>query len=730
MNRLCTLNERAAVAKARRPQRSATRSGAAALLALMLWAAAEPGLARPGATPNAEDSVAPTASDQPTALLPVWALLDGDTPVAGARVLVYAIPRRTDGKPGRRRLLHPVNGVGAQRTYDSGVALLEFASLPRTFVVVVSGGQAKGRTLRGSLSAQVRAYRSGNVVHVTPVTSLVERWERIEPGVNRARARATVYRALGIPRWADGIDLRATNRWFDGDVFLERERGRLDRVFATLLGEIRGGASMRFQPAAAGLPGSADDATSTGFSNDCPSTPTDPGTSPTGPDGPATSPTGPLRSPRPTRSGVTLDTCNNPIADWWKNVDVKKLITDGFTDLGLSLLKQGVEAGGKWLLGKLLDEWGLKDVKDFLLPKSDTQVILEILASLNQRVTELQITVESTKQAVSESQYSVLVAATNPQTAAIDQLTEDLAVVASMPPESATRVTMAKDVVRRIRQELYDKNVARTLHQALDNPAPNANDILKAASQVYGTRRWVTAQSSANVETIHQYFALYQFRLAILLTNYWNTEPDTFSPATVQRFIDGINVNIDTQRRERLKPPVPDDKFIDTRTMLMWDRKPAWVSGEQYRPREQCRCTREGHVCERNNPNWADRNWADRAKGLGTEEDFRRLIDGWEGDNPLEWLRKQVGFVTSSPNPHEGVGDVWLGPHPVPLLRFGFIGCGSYTITRINLRERDRPGPRVFQNTLYDKDPQNYFAHAMTRQSVAPGTYWWAFGGR
>src|SRR5262249_38091548 len=159
---------------------------------------------------------------------------------------------------------------------------------------------------------------------------------------------------------------------------------------------------------------------------------------------------------------------------WWKNLDVKKLITDGFTDLGLSVLKAGVEAGGKWLLGKLLDEWGLTSVKDFLLPKSDTQLILEILGSLNKRVTELQITVESTKQAVSESQFSVLVAATNQQTAAIDQLTEDLAAVASMPPESENRVNYAGDVVRRIRQELYDKNVARTLHQALDNPAPNA----------------------------------------------------------------------------------------------------------------------------------------------------------------------------------------------------------------------------------------------------------------
>jgi hypothetical protein len=684
--------EQATAAERRRRHRSGTRSGTAALVAVLLWAAAEPALARPGASPDPEDAAAQTVADQPTALLPVWALLDGDTPVAGGRVRVYAILRRSNGKAGRRRLLRPLNGVAAQRTYDSGVAVLEFASLPRTFAVVVSGGQANGQTLRGSMSARVRAYRSG-VVHVTPVTSLVERWERVEPGVNGARARVTVQRALGIPRWADAVDLRATDRWFDGDTFLERSHGRLDRTLATLLGEIRSGASARFQRADADV--------SAGITNECPSSAlcNDQGG-------------GPIQG--------------GPITEWWKSLDVKKLIADGFSDLGVSVLKAGVEAGGKWLIGKLLDEWGLTELKDFLLPKSDTQVILEILNSLNQRVTELQITVESTKQAVSESQFSVLVAATNPQTAAIDQLTEDLAVVAEMPPDDKSRVNFASDVVRRIEQQLYDNSVAKTLDQALDNSAPNANDILKAASQVYATRRWFTAKSSANIEAVHEYFALYQFRLAILLTNYWNTKPDTFSPATVQGFIAGINANIDTQRRERLKPPLPDDKFIDTRTTMMWDRKPPWVSGAQYRRQESCVCDKQGHYC-----NGRDPNWADRAKDLGTEEDFRRLIDGWEGDNPLEWLRQQVDFVTSSPKPRgEGGGDMWLGPHPVPPLRWGFIGCGYYTITRINLQEAVRPGPRVFQNTLYDKDPQNYFAHAMTRQAVAPGTYWWPFGGR
>src|SRR5215211_7946784 len=104
-------------------------------------------------------------------IVPVWALLDGDTPVSGARVRVYAGGLHAVG---RRRPLRQRHGARTERTYKSGVALLEFARLPRNFTVVVSGGSSEGRRLRGFLSARVRGYRAGRVVHVNPVTTLVE----------------------------------------------------------------------------------------------------------------------------------------------------------------------------------------------------------------------------------------------------------------------------------------------------------------------------------------------------------------------------------------------------------------------------------------------------------------------------------------------------------------------------------------------------------------------------
>ena len=208
------------------------------------------------------------------------------------------------------------------------------------------------------------------------------------------------------------------------------------------------------------------------------------------------------------------------------------------------------------------------------------------------------------------------------------------------------------------------------------------------------------------------------------MTNYWRTKPDAYSPATIQHEINGIQANVDTQERDRLKPPLPDDKFIDTRTMTMWDRKAPWVSGAGYRPDEVCRCTRGGNICDLRDPNWAD-----RARDLGTEEDFKGLIDAWNiGNrcetsekppkparypNPLEYLRKEVGLDTSVPGntPRDWVGYMWLGPTPVPRVQFGLRGCGYHWISRINLGEPETPGPHVFHNTLYDKDPQAYFAH-------------------
>jgi hypothetical protein len=605
--------------------------------------------------------------DQAGVILPVWALLDGDTPVAGARVQVYA----HEGRAFER--LHPVRG-DLQLTADSGLALLEFRHLPSDFLVVVRGGRAEGRKLRGSLSARVGGYSYG-VVQVTPVTSLVERWGRGEPSVDHT---AEVHAALGIPDWADEFDLNATDQWFDGDAFLAYTDGDLARALSQMVAEIERGESEIF-------PGESE-------------------------------------------QQLGADPAPPGEEEWWKLSDVKDLLKGGFKDLGYSVFLGGLETGGRFLLGRLLDYWGLKPISDFLNGKPDTQIIIEMLTALNEKVTTLQATVESTKLAVAESQYSLLVRDMEKEwLVPIDAITLELKAVAEADPakeKDETRQAYARQVTSRIKDKLADRFAAMQMHRALDTQVPGANDILKAASQVYGSRRFFTAQSSANIRAIHDYFALYQLRLGALLTNYGATQTG-FSKERLQAEIKAIEANVDTQRAERLKPPVPDDKFVDTRTMRIWDRKPVWVHGLGYKPHEECTDTRRGTLsCRLNDPTWAE-----RTRPLATEDDYRRLIDGWKGDNPLQWLRIAVGLVTSAPADVQKnwVGHMWLGPEPVSRIH-----CATYCwtqLTRVNLSESDRD-PHVFTTNLYDMDPQFYYAHAMTVQPVEPGTYWWPFGGQ
>jgi hypothetical protein len=83
------------------------------------------------------------------AIVAVWALADGDTPLARARVRVL--------KDGR-----PIGRGGRELTSEKGVSLLRFKRIPRRFTVEVT----PRRGLDGRLRAVVRNYHSGRVVHV------------------------------------------------------------------------------------------------------------------------------------------------------------------------------------------------------------------------------------------------------------------------------------------------------------------------------------------------------------------------------------------------------------------------------------------------------------------------------------------------------------------------------------------------------------------------------------
>ena len=178
-------------------------------VSLLLLIAAGSGAAAPGAR----------ALGEPTVLLPVWATIDGDTPVSGGSVRVL-------GSGGSA--LEQVSPTEAT-TGPQGPALLEFSELPSAFTVVVSGGKARGKRLRGDLRADVRNYRPSGVVHVSPVTTMIAqdiraRRRRGDKATVGAATRG-IERLLRIPPHQNATDLRRSDQFFDGDTFLERAGG-------------------------------------------------------------------------------------------------------------------------------------------------------------------------------------------------------------------------------------------------------------------------------------------------------------------------------------------------------------------------------------------------------------------------------------------------------------------------------------------------------------------------
>jgi hypothetical protein len=179
---------------------------------------------------RAADGDADAASHTGDESLRLWAYFDGDTPVKGARVRAYS-----GGRELRER-----GGPGPVTTLSEGTGFLEFRNLPRDFTIEVTGGRADGRPVRGSLTAEVRGVRDGDLVDVNPITTMADAWKNAEEGRSQRRARSVVERTLGIRRLFDDHDLYATDRWFDGDRFHRwtLEQGSIGAGARQLVGHI------------------------------------------------------------------------------------------------------------------------------------------------------------------------------------------------------------------------------------------------------------------------------------------------------------------------------------------------------------------------------------------------------------------------------------------------------------------------------------------------------------
>ncbi len=653
-----------------------------------------------GRTPRAP---AASSARPREALLPVWALLDGSTPVSGGQISVYAgLPRnlpRTALSPLHRR--NPITDSG-------GVAMLEFAHLPRTFTVVVRGGHVGRRPLRGSLTAQVHGYDSGSpingvsvgpVVHLNPVTTLIDAWQQVDPRISEARAQRVIDRALGIPQWADAIDLSVNDQWLDGRIFLRdvSAHGTLDRATGDLVVEIRSGKHVVS-----------------------------------------------FRAPHAAHAAG--------VADWWTNTDISQLVKDGLSSLGVGVAQGLGVSGANWVLAQFLQAVGLGKFADFLFPINH---MIDQLNAIAAQVTAVKGLVEQGIRAIEQSHYDELVANVRPIDSAISDLWDRMTLEGKMRPDDPTLKNYNADVIARIGSLLVSSHsAARELNDALAPSTPLTYGILQAASAYLGSRKpFFTQAASKAMGPVFDYFQLMQLRLSILLTNYYSTKPDTFSPTTIQStVIDTITNNIAGQRK-LLKPMLPPGTFIDLRTdknptMLLWGPV-EWVNGgslEHY-------CVDQRGVRHRFYVN-VDRLTCDPpghdsallGTKLATEEQFKALLDGWTGDTPLAWLQKETGLaMTAAPKGAKHVGFYWVGRTATPANRAGpvegpfckIIFClddntlGYYEyLHRYDMQDTSTPSPDAWTTSLFDLDPQNYDANAVLAPTpVNEGEYFWPVGG-
>jgi hypothetical protein len=356
------------------------------------------------------------------------------------------------------------------------------------------------------------------------------------------------------------------------------------------------------------------------------------------------------------------------LAKWWKDLDVTKMVKDGLKDFGLSILTSGLESGGKWVLGRLLDDWGLKDVKDFLLPKSDTQKIIEMLQELTIRVNNLQKTSDAILKEVAGINYQQTVQPSIDLISTIKTVQQDIVGLLALKDDDPGRVGATKDILNMIQSQIAPKR--GLINELMLQTGPGGDGIIRAASKKAALRdRWFTAEDSQAVFDVYKYFAIYQLRMANLLVEYWNTRsctntpvpPDCLSPTTIEQRLDQFQNDIDAQTA-LLKPPLPPGTFIDRATMRMWPTASWPLNGQDalnwtsvWQPR-RCVDTTRKRTCtgSSESPYALPRRTNLSLPVLGpwtdwqtpSEDDFKSLIDGWEGDSPLAWLHKNTGFLS------------------------------------------------------------------------------------
>ncbi len=480
------------------------------------------------------------------------------------------------------------------------MALLSFNRLPREFTVVISGGSADGRRMPGQLGAVVRGYSSGSVVYVNPVTTLIA--GAVGASANRsgtsapAAAQRRIYRLLRIPDWEDNPDLSYSDRYFDGVLYLAAalRAGSIAALNAALVRDAqRGGQAHRFVASKR-----------TGK--------------------PAFTASGPRASVAAVAALPLIGTAFKWLASW----------------AGSSLAGVVGEKAGSAALGWLLAAFGL----DNKLPDPDVLEIKRLVQDLGKQVTQLQ-------GEVAQAGFSTLLHQTDRTTGQIKHAINQVALLANMPAKDPTKRAFTQTIIDYIGANLID--APEILNQHLGSDVALADNLIKSASRTLGKRRFFGPKDSAEVKSIYLYFASYQVQLAILLQEYFHAKPAIYSPTNATAQLDRIRGNVDAQAGS-LKPDVPANSVVDTKTRQMWVTDPSGafapevdldhLASVRYSVKPGAR--KESPTFEPRRAisgttlsGFPFANWT-----VPKKSDFEGLTEGFSGSSRVNWLHTEAGF--------------------------------------------------------------------------------------
>ena len=505
-----------------------------------------------------------SAQDEERHTLFVEAYFDGDTPLSDAEVRVFS---------GGRELGDRDDGV---RTYPEGTAMVRLPDLPDRLRVVVSGGEARGKPVDGSLTVDLRGAADGDVVDVNPVTTLVEAWKDAGPDRNSERGRDVVERFLGIDRVLDDADLLATDRWFDGDEFASfaARSGGIGRAVRDLVERIddrdRGRA---FRPG----------------------------------DGEGSAPRAPVNVAG--GADVVLDSLIELIST-----------ASGFTG------PQGIVFG--------LALKGIKALITSNLPGGNDE-IGEVKAALD----AIAVQIAQLKAQIGEAVFQIQVEGTRKELVKIEQAQRDLDYALKLPHKTESEQRAVTAAVNEFVEDAKKlRGVALELHSSLTQTQPEgALALLPGVRRKIGNERFFTANSSRRIRAFFAHYEWWQTRLAELLSEYHTLDgaPDT----ALQRVREIRNDFLPVQRRALPTGNLSSQVFVDTKTKLMWGVAPLYRSAAQIPAYGFTECGGANVLgidrCSLNaTANFAGySNWR-----LPTEEQAMGLFSDRGGADPVDWL--------------------------------------------------------------------------------------------